>query len=213
MLMSKIFAIGFVVSAAILFGGYEAYRSFRLAPEPACSGSQPVFIATNGGALLFGKTVQSNTFPTKQILTLAGIPIPVCSITASITVKSETNYFVQLEKQWKTILRDSDKSLIVIAPPIKPLLPVNFDTGQLKMLAQGCIFINKPKVLNDMILTISSFLAKNASSDSSIKFAREAGRKEVEKFVKNWIIRQKQYERASNYKIHVFFADEPVTYY
>ena len=206
---SKI-VIGLLIAAALLFAGYYAATRMHL-PPVASSGDTPVFIPTNGGELLFGKIERTQTFNTRHVLTVAGIPLSACKANSSITIPATTSYKVKLERQWKVLLRDNE--LVVIAPKVTPLLPVGFDTSGIKKTAAGCPLLSSQNTLDALERKISNELKKHAESAQNIQIARESGRKAVEQFVRNWLMKQRQYEHAAAYPIKVFFEGEPITYY
>jgi len=203
--------IGLLTVAVLSIGGYFAFLRAQKPPPPSCSGDTPVFIPTNGGELLLGQVKRTQTFSTKYILTIAGIPMSACSSLSSITIPASTSYKVQLAKKWEVRIRDGE--LIVIAPRITPLLPVAFDTSGIKKNAAGCLLLSKQDTLDALELGISKQLKKYAESPQYLKLARESGRVVVTKFVRNWLVKQKQYERAAAFPIKVFFEGEPITYY
>lgn len=210
MLSAGKFVIGLLIAAALVFAGY--YAATKMRPPPVVSsGDTPVFIPTNGGELLLGTIKRKQTFTTKHVLTVAHIPLSACKSVSSITIPATTSYKVKLEKQWKVLLRDDE--LVVIAPRVTPLLPVAFDTSGMKKNAAGCLFLSEQKTLDALERGISEELKKHAESAHYNKLARDTGRKVVAQFVRNWLVKQRQYEHAANYPIKVFFEGEPITYY
>lgn len=205
------FVIGLLVAAALLSAGYFAFLKMQKTPPVACSGDTPVFIPTNGGELLIGSLKRTQTFSTKHVLTVAGIPLPVCNSISSITIPATTSYKVKLEKQWKVLLRDDE--LVVIAPRITPMLPVAFDTSGIRKKAAGCVFLSSQDTLDALELGISKELRKYAESPQYLKSVRDSGRDDVAKFVRNWVVKQRKYEHAAAYPIKVFFEGEPIAYY
>ena len=53
--------------------------------------------------------------------------VPVGQTTSQIRVTAVYSYHVELAPEWKVTLRD--KTFIVIAPRVKPTLPVAIDTA------------------------------------------------------------------------------------
>lgn len=208
--MSRI-AVGLLLAAGLASAGFYAGSGMQKRPPVACSGDIAVFIPTNGGELLLGKIDRTQTFSTRHVLTVAGIPLSACKSTSSITIPSATSYKVKLEKQWKVLLRDDE--LVVIAPRVTPLLPVAFDTSGIRKNADGCMFLSSQKTLDALEHEISRELRKHAESAEYNRLARDAGRKVVAQFVRNWLLKQRQYEHAAGFPIRVFFEGEPITYY
>ncbi len=201
------------MAAMALVGGYFVITKPPKKLTPACSGDAPVFIPTNGGELLLGALNRTQTFSTGHVLTVMGVPVPVCTSISSITIPASTSYKVTLEKQWEIRLRDDKHELVVIAPRITPLLPVAFNTAGIRKNAAGCVLLNSQHTLNALEQGITAELKKYAESPVYINEVKQLGRGVVVKFVKNWLVNQKQYEHAASYTIKVFFADEPISYY
>lgn len=206
-------SIGVLAATALIAGGYYGFQKFRDPPPPACSGSTPIFIPTNGGELLLGTVTRTQTFSTKHVLTVMGAPVPACDKTSSITIPTSTSYTAKLEKRWEVRIRESDRELIVIAPDIKPLLPVAFDTAGIRKAASGCFLLDKSETLDSLEREISKQLEKHALSAENLQLARASGRMVAEKFVRNWLVKSKEYEHAAGYSIKVFFQGDPISYY
>ena len=60
------------------------------------------------------------------------------------------------------------------------------------------------------LMQISASLAAKAALPSYIQFQREAARTTVTEFVTKWLVTQQRWQPASDYKVQVFFADEPI---
>lgn len=208
--MSRI-VVGMLLAAGLAAAGFYAGSGMQKRPPVACSGDTAVFIPTDGGELLLGKIGRTQTFSTRHVLTVAGIPVSACKSTSSITIPSTTSYKVKLEKQWKVLLRAD--ALVVIAPRVAPLLPVAFDTSGIRKDAEGCVLLSSQKTLDALERQISNELRTYAESAPYNQLARDAGRKVVAQFVRNWLVKQRQYEHAAGFPIKVFFEGEPITYY
>jgi hypothetical protein len=104
-----------------------------------------------------------------------------------------------------------DKTFIVIAPRVKPTLPVAIDTAKLERYASGTwsLFTGAAE-LDRLQRSISASLAAKAALPSYVQFQREAARTTVTEFVTKWLVTQQRWQPASDYKVQVFFADEPI---
>jgi hypothetical protein len=104
-----------------------------------------------------------------------------------------------------------DKTLIVIAPRVKPTLPVAIDTARLERYASGTwSAFTGPSELDRLQRSISQSLAAKAALPSYIQFQREAARATVTEFVHKWMLGQERFKPTGDYKVRVFFADEPI---
>ena len=137
------------------------------------------------------------------------IGVPVGQTTSQIRVSALYSYHVELAPEWKVTLRD--KTFIVIAPRVKPTLPVAIDTAKLERYASGTwsLFTGESE-LNRLQRSITASLAAKAALPSYIQFQREAARTTVTEFVTKWLVGQQRWQPATDYKVQVFFADEPI---
>jgi hypothetical protein len=164
-------------------------------------------IRTKGGLLAVSTIKAPELFQATADHTVLGVPVG--QTTSQIRVQAVYSYHVELAPEWKVTLRD--KTLIVIAPRVKPTLPVAIDTARLERYASGAwsMFTGAGE-LDRLQRSISQSLAAKASLPSYIQFQREAARTTVTEFVTKWMLGQERFKTASDYKVRVFFADEPI---
>ena len=118
-------------------------------------------------------------------------------------------YHIELAPEWKVLLRD--KTFVVIAPPVKPTLPIAIDTARLEAEASGgWSLITGQTLIDELQRSITGALAGKATSATYIQLQREEARKTVTEFVAKWLITQERWKSASEYSIRVFFSDEPI---
>ena len=164
-------------------------------------------IRTPGGLLQVSTIASPEVFQTTQNHTIFGIPVG--QTTSQIRVPATFHYHIELAPEWKITVRG--KALIVIAPRVKPTLPVAIDTARLEKLTSGAwsLFTGKAE-LNQLERSITQSLAGKAASPQFIQLQREAARKTVTEFVAKWVLEQKRLAPSAGYAIQVFFADEPI---
>jgi hypothetical protein len=135
--------------------------------------------------------------------------VPVGQTTSQIRVQAVYSYHVELAPEWKVTLRD--RTFIVIAPRVKPTLPVAIDTARLERYASGAwsMFTGAGE-LDRLQRSISESLAAKAGLPSYVQFQREAARATVTEFVTKWLVGQERFKPMGEYKVRVFFADEPI---
>jgi hypothetical protein len=136
--------------------------------------------------------------------------IPLGNTGSRIRVPAVFRYHVELSPEWRVLLRKN--AFIVVAPSVKPSLPVAVDLGKMQQESSGTwsAFTGTPQ-LDALRASITKELAKKAASRSYIEFQREAARLTVREFVAKWLITQEEWKQAAKYPIHVFFADEPIS--
>src|SRR5262245_29891012 len=164
-------------------------------------------IRTKGGTLAVSTIKAPEFFQATADHTVLGVPVG--QTTSQIRVQAVYGYHVELAPEWKVTVRD--KTFIVIAPRVKPTLPVAIDTAKLERYASGTWSLCTGEAeLDRLQRSISVSLATKAALPSYIQFQREAARTTVSEFVGKWLLGQELWQPASAYKVQVFFADEPI---
>ncbi len=137
-------------------------------------------IRTKGGLLAVSTIKAPESFHATADHTILGVPVG--QTTSQIRVQAVYAYHVELAPEWKVTLRD--RTLIVIAPRVKPTLPVAIDTARLERFASGTwSAFTGPGELDWLQRSISQSLAAKAALPSYIQFQREAARATVTEFV------------------------------
>lgn len=165
-----------------------------------------VVMRTNGGLLEVATINASEQFNASKNHLFLGVSLGTTA--TQIRVPAVYRYHIELAPDWRIILRD--KTFIVVAPPVKPSLPVAIDTSRLEANSFGVwsLFTGKSQ-LNQLQRSISASLATKAASPVYVQLQRETARKTTAEFVAKWLITQERWKSASAYTIRVFFADEP----
>ncbi len=164
-------------------------------------------IRTQGG-LLQVSTIQSpEVFSATRDHTIFGLPVG--QTTSQIRVPATFAYHIELAPEWKITVRG--KAIIVVAPRVKPTLPVAIDTARLEKLTSGAwSLLTGNAELEALEKSITQSLAEKAASPQFTVLQREAARKTVTEFVAKWVLAQKRWKPSAGYAIQVFFADEPL---
>jgi hypothetical protein len=95
--------------------------------------TEVVIMRTEGGLLEVSTVRTLETFDATREETILGISVG--KTLARIRVPAVFRYHIPLAKEWKFLIKD--KTFIVIAPPVKPSLPVAIDTGKLEAQSSG----------------------------------------------------------------------------
>ncbi|MDB5856086.1 MAG: hypothetical protein JWR22_4127 [Herminiimonas sp.] len=127
-----------------------------------------------------------------------------------IRVPAVYRYHIELAPEWKVTVRD--KTFIVVAPAVKPTLPIAIDTARLERFASGTwSLLTGRKELDELQRSITQTLAVKAGSSSYIELQREVARKTVKEFVEKWLITQGKWDEHKKDAIKVYFDDEPIS--
>jgi len=128
-----------------------------------------------------------------------------------IRVPAVYRYHIELAPRWR-VLR-TDELFTVVAPAVKPSLPVAVDLARMEKDASGTWVLlpfTETAALESLERKITGKLEKTASMPAYIQLQREAARRTVAEFVEKWLVTQTQWKTASRPRIRVLFADEPV---
>lgn len=199
------------VVASLAANAYLAWQLNTAADGPLFMRQSPVdrieVIRTNGGLLQVSTIRAPETFEATRDHVLLGVPVG--KTTTQIRVPATYQYHVELAPEWKITVRG--KSFIVIAPRVKPTLPVAFDTARMEKLTSGTwSLLTGAAELDQLQKSITHSLAQKAVSPQLIQLQREEARKTVTEFVTKWVLEQKRWAPSAPYTVHVFFADEPI---
>jgi hypothetical protein len=164
---------------------------------------------TRGGLLEVSRIHATENFDTKFVHTVLGIAVG--ETVPRIRVPAVYRYHIELAPEWN-VLR-TEAAFTVIAPPVRPSLPVAVDLGRMQKDASGTWVLlpfTKTDDLNVLEREISARLARKASIPAYIQLQREAARQTVREFVRKWLVTQTPWQSASRSDIRVLFADEPI---
>lgn len=192
----------------MLFLTWNLFRNTRTFEVQLASPDRVEVIRTKAGLLQISTLKSAETFKASKDHEIFGL-ISLGSTVTQIRVPAVFNYHIELAPELKVIVRD--KTFIVVAPPVKPTLPVAIDTARLQRFSSGMwSFITGTSELDLMQRSITQTLSVKASTPSYIQYQREAARKTVGEFVEKWLITQGKWDAKHADTIKVFFADEPI---
>lgn len=167
----------------------------------------PVVLRIKGGLLEVSTITAPEQFTATINHTILGVPVG--PTVASIRVPAVYRYHVKLESDWRVVL--SNKTFVVISPPVTPSLPVAIDTAKLQAQSSGSWSILTGQAsIASLQQSITKSLEAKAAMPTYIQLQREAARQTIKEFVAKWLITQEKWKDASAYPIRVFFADEPI---
>lgn len=169
---------------------------------------QLVLLRSKGGLLEVSRIRSPETFSALRPHDRLGLDLG--ATVTHIRVPAVFRYHVELAPEWRLRIR-SDGSVLVIAPAVKPSLPVAIDTAKLERHAEGrWSFFTGTAELDALQRTLTQTLATKAASPSYIAFQRDAARQTVAEFVRKWLLTQARWQHLRNAQVQVLFADEPI---
>lgn len=164
---------------------------------------------TKGGLLQVSSIRSPESFSATKPHNLLGFDLG--PTTTQIRVPAVFTYQIELAPEWQVRIRPN-RTVVVIAPPAKPQLPVAIDTARLEGLAGGrWSLLTGNAELAALQKTITQSLAIKASSPSYINFQREAARATTAEFIHKWLMTQDRWKDIRGAAISVYFADEPIS--
>ena len=196
---------------ASLAGNFYQFQKARNAESKdmphVYAADEAVVMRTKGGLLEVSTIKVSEQFESSSFHSFLGAPLGKTA--TQIRVPVVYRYHIELADEWRIRLRD--KNFIVIAPPVKPTLPVAIDTSGMEKESSGVwSVLTGTSLLNKLEHSITPVLALRAKSPRYVGLQREASRKTIKEFVNKWLITQEQWKSSSAYPIRVYFSDEPI---
>lgn len=202
-------ALPWVLVASLALNAYLAWRTGVVARDPQAASFTGTMVPmrTPGGLLEVSTIAAEERFDSTTQHTVLGVPVG--RTIAQIRVPAVYRYHIPLAKEWN--LRLTGDAMVVVAPPVRPSLPVAIDTGRLESFSAG---LWSPFTGADAVAalqhSITAQLAAKAGSPPLIALQRESARKTVAEFVEKWVVAQPRWQATKSPTIFVFFADEPL---
>jgi len=206
-----------VILAALCLGAgllyaWQRIHSFRLwdttrSDASASAPEEVLVMRTPGGLLEVSRIHATEVFETRFIHSLLGVPVG--ETVPRIRVPVVYRYQIELAPEW-SVLR-TGREFTVVAPPVKPALPVGVDFGRMEKEASGTWILlpfSGTASLDDLERELSARLARKAVLPAYLQLQREPARQTVEEFVRKWLITQERWSTESGSTIRVYFADE-----
>ena len=171
------------------------------------SSSEAVVMRTPGGVLEVSTITAHERFDSAVNHTILGVSLG--KTVAQARARAVYRYHIPLAKDWT--LRRSGNSLLVMAPRVRPSLPVAIDTKTLEVFASGVWSpLTGSAQIDSLQRSISDSLAAKAVTPDLIKLQREAARQTVTEFIQKWVVQQPSWNGKQAPNILVFFEDEPL---
>jgi len=205
--MKTILAAAIALSLAL--NVFLAYRTWfpQASTQVTHSTGNAVVMRTAGGTLEVSSITAEERFDSTTSHTVLGVPVG--RTVAQIRVPAVYRYHIPLAKEWN--IRLSGNTLIVVAPPVQPTLPVAIDTGKLESFSSGLWSpITGSDAVGSLQKSITAKLAEKAASQQLILLQREAARLTLGEFVQKWVVDQSRWKGLKPPTVFVFFEDEPL---
>jgi hypothetical protein len=170
--------------------------------------SAPPVVETLPGGLLETATIRmGEDFYKSDALTWWGVYLG--NTVSHIQVAAVYRYGVPLnDDAWHLVTRGS--TAVVVAPVLRPSLPVAVDTGTWREKTEnGWARFDKQDQLDELRRGLSADLAARAADQARIALAREASRRTITEFVERWLLaRETGWTPGLFSAVKVYFDDE-----
>jgi len=202
--------VAVLIAASLGLNSFFAYRLW-FAPDAVKTShvtQDLVVMRTPGGLLEVSTITAEERFDSTTGYTVLGVPVG--KTVAQIKVPAVYRYHIPLARDWD--FRISGRTLIVVAPPARPSLPVAIDTGKLASFSSGLWSpITGTAAVGALQQSITLQLAQKAASPQLLLLQRESARQTVSEFVQKWVIAQPRWKDVVKPPtVLVFFEDEPL---
>ncbi len=162
---------------------------------------------TEGNILEVATATATEKFTRRSNLEMFGTTLPLGTTVSEISVPATYRYHIDLLGEW--FLTSDGHRLMVIAPELKPSLPVAFDTGKMQKKSQaGWARWDATENLDTLEKNITAKLAERAGSSRAMKKARDEARGAVAKFLQVWLLSRDEWAEGRFEEISVMFEGE-----
>lgn len=162
---------------------------------------------TEGNILEVATATATERFTRRTNLEMFGTILPLGTTVSEISVPATYRYHIDLLGDW--FLTSDGNKLMVLAPDLKPSLPVAYDSGKMKTKSQaGWARWDSTENLAELGKTLTSQLGHRAASEDALKKVRDEARVAVAKFLQVWLLSQKEWEKGRFEKIVIMFPEE-----
>jgi hypothetical protein len=167
----------------------------------------PVVMRTQGGLLEVSTITSQERFETTKNHTILGVPFG--TTISMIQVPAVFRYHIPLAREWT--FRVEGGTLVVMAPPVRPSLPVAVDLAKLQAFSSGVWApLTAQSQQAALQKSMTTALEKRAGSSEMLQLQREVARKTVTEFVQKWVVEQSKWKEGKSPVVLVFFEDEPL---
>lgn len=163
--------------------------------------------ATDGNILEVATAESPERFSRTSNVAMFGRVLPGTTTVSEITVPATYRFHIDLNDEWNLVA--DGKRLLVVAPAVRPSLPVAFDTGGMQKKTQsGWARWDGADNLAALEKEITGKLAERASQPATLEKIRDEGRSAVARFVRKWLLEKEAWGEGRFEEIVVVFAGE-----
>lgn len=193
----------------VLEGGRETIRGLREVAAAFRTGTVTTTFrsyateVTGTNRLQFAELRQMEVFERRDTSVVMWGALALPDVVVEARAPVEYTYYLDLDKEWR--FRLEGKEVFVAAPPVEFNRPA-VDVSALRFEVREGSVLRDEQIALDRLRAELSTLARRRARDQ-IPLVRETGRRSVEAFVENWLVRS--FADGEGYRARVRFGDEP----
>ena len=173
--------------------------------------SLPVVTRDGGGRLELASVSATESFTRTDSKITAWGYLDLGDTISEIRVPATYTYYLRLHDTWR-LEAPGTNVCVVHAPAIHAGLPPAIDTARMeKKSSRGWARLNAQDQMTELEKSITPTLTAYARDKRHLAVVREDCRKTVAEFVRDWLLREKQWRDDRFTSIKVIFPDEVVT--
>lgn len=167
----------------------------------------PIFELIKVGRLEVSVCESDQTFEKSDAKTTAWGLFYTGTTYSKIKAPATFRYHVDMADEWRIEVKD--KCCVVHAPALRPTVPVAFNTAKMETYAEsGWARFDKAEILNQLEKDITPLLNSRASEQKLMNDAHIQARDVVARFVRNWLLGARQWQKEAFTSITVIFEGE-----
>ena len=133
--------------------------------------------------------------------------VPLGTNITEIRVPATYRYHLRLDETWRLEVRG--QVCLVHAPRIRPTLPPAIHTERMEKRSEsGWLRFDVEEQMEDLERGITPILSQRAASRENLDLVREACRRRVAEFVRDWLLREDHWRSDRFSAVSVAFEDE-----
>ncbi len=189
-----------------VIGIAEAFRPETIT-ETFVEFTEVVAKGNEGNILEVATAEATETFTRKTNLVWFDREVPLGTTVSEIRLPATYRYHVDLNEEWT--LSAYDDRVTVVAPSLKPSLPVAFDSARMtKKTKSGWGRWDGDENLDELEKSLTGKLGERASDERTLDRVRDEARQSVARFVQRWLLERDHWNPDAYREIVVLFEDE-----
>lgn len=167
----------------------------------------PTLSTVAGGHLEVATLEQTETLRAEDARSVFWDRLPLGTTVSEIRVPTTYRYHVDLKEPWQ--IEVSGQTCIVTAPPLRPSLPPAIHTDRMEKRSDaGWARFNAREQMDALEKNLTPTLSQYAADPRRLSLARDAARRAVAEFVRDWLLKEDHWRTDRFRTIRVLFADE-----